>query len=242
MDDMERYGDYNEVDESPRKSPVLRAIKLIAVVLIFAIIGFLAFRLFTVNYYPKNMKALEYTDALAAHYKEKGGNISVLTQKLKAPYDDEKDGNFFCDHLRVCREAGTLQITLRYNVSLSKEFKQDLGCDVDMENQELFTFRLWRSGDQQYVGTLAYVEWDSFMMYRYVKLVFEDVDFSVLENSAKEDKPNWLMLDIHVDGVQYKDKKTKEWLDKEFKILVYENREEWYHFKEYKLSKSEVPK
>ncbi len=239
MDDMERYGDYNEVDESPRKSPVLRIIKIVAIVLIFSIIGFLAFRLFTVNYYPKNMKSLHYSEALAEHYKAKGGDIKIVTQKLHAPYDDEKEGNFFCDHLRVCREAGTLQITVRYNISLSSELEEKYGCKVDMENRELFTFKLWRSGDNADVGRLVYEEWDSFLMYRYVKLVFEDVDFSVLDNTDKE---NWLALDIHVDGAKYKDSKTKQWVDKEFKVLVYENLETYTKFKEYKLASSEVPK
>ena len=238
MDDMERYGDYNEVDESPRKSPVLKIIKIIALTLVFAIIGFLVFRLFTTNHYPKNMKDLYYSEALAEHYAANDGNIAIVTQKLKAPYDHEKEGNFFCNHLRVCREAGTLQITLRFNVSLSEELNEKYGCSVDMEDKEIYTFTLWRSGDGATVGNLVYEEWESFLMYRYVKLVFEDVDFSVLDNT---DQPNWLFLDIHAEGVQYKDQKTKEMVDKEFKILIYENLETYTRFKEYKLSKSEVP-
>lgn len=247
MDDFERYGDYNEVDESPKKSPVLRAIKIIVLVLIFSIIGFIGFRLFTVNYYPDSMESLYYSEDLAAHYKEKGGNIKVLTQKLYAPYDDEKEGNFFCDYLRVCREAGTLQVTLRYNTSIGEEFEKSYGSKVDIEDKEIFDFTLWchdkATGEWTTAGTLVYEEWDSFLMYRYVKLVFEDVDFDKLHE--KDESGNgisrWLFLDVHVDGVKYRDSKTKEWKDKEFKILVYENLEQYTRFKDYELSDDEVP-
>ena len=40
MDDMERYGDYNEVDEPPRKSPVLKLLWL-TVILAIASVGVL---------------------------------------------------------------------------------------------------------------------------------------------------------------------------------------------------------
>lgn len=252
MDDFERYGDYNEVDVAPKKkNPVLRFIKIIVLVLIFAIIGFLIFRIITINYYPDSMESLHFSNDLKAHYEERDGNIKILTQKLKAPYDDEKEGNFFCDNLLVCREAGTLQITLRYNTSLTEEFERNYGCKVDMENKTLFDFTLWRhdkvdgkaeDGWSQ-AGTLVYEEWDSFLMYRYVKLVFEDVDFEALHAKGEggEDISRWLFLDVHVDGVKYKDSKTKQWVDKEFKILVYDNLEQWYHFEEYELSDDEVP-
>ena len=239
MDDMERYGDYNEIDTPPGKSPVLRVIKIVAVVLIFAIIGFVGFRIFTINYYPDSVKTLYFSDALTEYYNEKNGNITVYTQKLYAPYDDEKEGNFFCDHLRFVREAGTLQITMRFNISVEETLEQKYGTELDLENHEAFDFTLWRSGDGATVGRLVSAEWDSFLMYRYVRLVFEDVDFSVLDNT---DKDNWLSLQLTVDGVQEKNKETGEKTDKLFRILVYENQEKYTGFKVYNLSSSEVPK
>ena len=256
MDDFERYGDYNEVDVAPKKRPVLKAIKYIAIFLIFAIIGFLVFRIFTINYYPDTMESFHFTDALKSHYAEKGGNIKVESVKLRAPYDDEKEGNFFADYVLICREAGTLQVTLRYNVSIADEFESSYGCKVDVENRDIFTFSLMThvngSSDKEFssIGRLVYKDWDSFLMYRYVKLVFEDVDFAALD--ALDDKgteeteddeaiSRWLALDIHVDGVQYKDSKTKEMVDKEFKILVYDNLGEQTKLSEYELSSEEVP-
>lgn len=247
MDDFERYGDYNEVDFVPKKNPVLRVIKWVALILVFSIIGFFIFRIFTINYYPTKMKSLYFSEDLKAHYAEKNGNIKIWTQKLKAPYDDEKEGNFFCDYLMVCREAGTLQITLRYNESLTDEFEKNYGCKVDMEDRSLFEFTLWRHDKESdtwtEAGNLVSARWDSFLMYRYVRLVFEDVDYEALhlKDEAGEKLSSWLFLDVHVDGVKYRDKKTKEWKDKEFKILVYENLEQWYHFKEYERSDHEVP-
>ena len=239
MDDMERYGDYNEIDTPPGKSPVLRVIKIVAVVLIFSIIGFVGFRIFTINYYPESVKSLHFGPALTDYYNKNNGNITVYTQKLYAPYDDEKDGNFFCDHLRFVREAGTLQVTMRYNIAVEENFQMKYGAKVDLENRGIFNFSLWRSGDRASVGRLIHAEWDEFLMYRYVKLVFEDVDFSALDNT-KED--NWLCLQITVDGVQQTDKKTGAKSDKLFRILVYENLEKYTGFKEYNRSPSEVPK
>ena len=81
MDDMERYGDYNEIDEPPRKSPVLLTLKIIAFVLIFSVVGILAVRLIMFNYYPENMKTLYFNDALTAFYNERDGDIGAKTQK-----------------------------------------------------------------------------------------------------------------------------------------------------------------
>ena len=66
MDDMERYGDYNEIDEPPKKSGVLTAIKLIAAIICISVIGLLAFRIFTFNYYPASMKKLYFNETLTA--------------------------------------------------------------------------------------------------------------------------------------------------------------------------------
>ena len=64
MDDLERYGDYNEIDEPPKKSGVLTVIKITAAVIIFSIIGLLAFRLFLFNHAPNEAKNLYFTENL----------------------------------------------------------------------------------------------------------------------------------------------------------------------------------
>ena len=88
MDDFERYGDYNEIEEAPKKSAVLKTIKIVAIIVCFSVIGVLGFRVFTFNYYPDSMTKLTFTDNLTAYYNERGGDIEVLTQKLRTRYDD----------------------------------------------------------------------------------------------------------------------------------------------------------
>ena len=239
MDDMERYGDYNEIDVPPGKNPVLTLIKIVAVILIFAIIGFVGFRIFTINYYPKEMKSIYFTEALESYYNKHGGDITVYTQKLYAPYDDEKEGNFICDHLRFVPDAGHLQVTVRFNNSLFDDIERDYGIKLDPNDRSVFTFRLWLSGDDTGTGRLVDVVWDEFLMYQYAKVVFDEVDF---DNVIGAKKDNWICLEILIDGVQDKDKKTGEKHDRIYRIAVLENMEKYTSIKEYELKNSEVPR
>ena len=233
MSDFERYGDYNEVSESPIKSPVLLAIKITALVLCFSVVGLLLFRVFTLNYYPKAMKSVYFGEALNAYCADNGGTASAKTQDLRAPYDDPKNGNFFADYLTVVEELGQLQITLRYNVSLADKIYEEYGVELDPDDTSRFGFSLTKSGgDESATGaaagipmsaTLSYCEYDSFMMYRYAKLVFDGVDFAGAE---------WIRLDITIDGVPHKTP---------YMIAIYENNEGFSEFIEYTLC-SEVAK
>ena len=63
-------------------------------------------------------------------------------------------------------------------------------------------------------------------MYRYFKLVFDEVDLD--REGANEVK--WLSLEIYVDGI-----------DEPFRIAIYENNSEHSEFSEYKLSSEEKP-
>ena len=235
MDDFERYGDYNEVDEPPTKNRMLSFIKTVCVVLVFSIIGFLAFRVFSFNYYPSSAKDIYFNDSLTAFYNEREGDIGALTQSLRAPYDDADKGNFFCDNLIIIPELGQLQLSVRYNISMLSSLEQDLSLsDLSPDDKDLFTFRLYMSGESEdeaehIVGRLDYVGFDSFLMYRYYKLVFDDIDFKM----DSEDKINWIRLEIFVNGVSD---------DKPYSMVaVYENNESYDTFKEYKLSGGERP-
>ena len=101
MDDLERYGDYNEIDEPPTKNPVLTVIKFAALAIIVAVVGLLGFRIFLFNHRPDTMKSIYFTETLTEYYNSTDGNIGALTQKLRSPYDDKDEGNFFCDNLIV---------------------------------------------------------------------------------------------------------------------------------------------
>jgi len=233
MDDMERYGDYNEIDEPPRKSRMLLCIKIVALTLCFSVVGFIAFRLIMFNYYPKEMKKLYFNDTLTAYYKETDGNIGAKTQKLKAPYDDAKSGNFFCDHLIIIPGAGQVQISVRYNQNLLNKLKEELSLtDKELSDKDLFSFvlyedRLENGESDRALATPDVMEQDSFMMYRYYKLVFDGIDF------PKEEKDRWFILQIYVKG-QKSDKPYA-------KVWIYDSTEEHYSIKDYKLSGGEKP-
>ena len=72
--DMERYGDYNDIDEPKKKSAVGLIIKIIAAVLCITVVGTLAFRIITFNYYPESMKRLYFDDTLTDYYRDTDGN------------------------------------------------------------------------------------------------------------------------------------------------------------------------
>ena len=235
MDDLERYGDYNEVDEPPKKSHVLTAIKIVAAVIGIAIFGLLGFRLFLFNHTPDAVKGLYFTDNLTVYYNDTDGNIGALTQKLRAPYDDAELGNFFCDNVIVIPGCGEIQMSLRYNASVGNNFLEEYGFEgFDPENPEQFTFRLWRDpvgedDDGCEIGTLTVSEWSSYSMYRYFKLVFDGIDF---EEDSPEEKIEWIRLEIFVDGVEK---------DDPFMVPIYENHEGYSKFEEYRPSKGERP-
>lgn len=233
MDDMERYGDYNEVDEPPRKSPVLLTIKIIAFILIFSVIGLLAFRIVMFNYYPNSMKTLYFNDTLTAFYNERGGAIGAKTQKLKAPYDDEKEGNFLCNYLVIIPELGQLQITVRHNNSLLNKLTEELSLTPEqLEADDLLSFRLVGldfevEGSENIIEAPSALKKEKSGMYTYYKIVFDGVR---LDESASDD---WTVLEILVKGQP--DNKPYA------KVLIYDRTEEFYSIKDYKLSSGEVP-
>ena len=52
MEDMERYGDYNEIDEPPggKKSIIFTVIKILVVLAIVAVVGVLGFLSFVLGF------------------------------------------------------------------------------------------------------------------------------------------------------------------------------------------------
>ncbi len=234
MEDFERYGDYNEIDEPPSKNKMsmILAIAAISVIAIVAVV--IGIRLFTFNHYPKAMKTLYFNDTLTEYYNANDGDIDVYTQKLRAPYDDAKQGNFFVSELMLIPEIDQLQLCMRYNNSLSRTLLENYGFDgFDPENEAQFSFKLWRDGDEDNpdgyeIGRLSVAEWESYAMYRYCKLVFDGVELGIGEDNG----PEWIRLEIYIDGFEG---------GKPFMIAVYENNEEYSKLDEYKFSKGEKP-
>ena len=242
MGDFERYGDYNEVDEPPKKSVVGIILKAIIFVLCAIVIGVIAFRLIIFNYYPDSVSNIYFTDELTEHYNKKGGDIGALTQELlnsrNYGYDDSKDGNFFARNMIYIPETGELQVTLRFNTSLADSIKEKYGVDFDPDAKGSFTYSLvaMRASDTASEGeelgrpidaTLVAEEYDSLFMYRYIKLVFDGVDLA----AGTTDAVDWLRLEISINGVAMKEP---------YMILIYYNNKS-FPLIPYKLSDKEKP-
>ena len=99
MDDFERYSDYNEIDEPPKKNIAGLVIKIAILALCLIVALAMIVRVSLFNYYPDSMKRLYFNDTLTAYYNANGGELSAKTQELRAPYDDSDKGNFFADNL-----------------------------------------------------------------------------------------------------------------------------------------------
>ena len=160
--------------------------------------------------------------------------MEVLTQELRAPYDDEDDGNFFCDNLFVITDAGQLQISLRYNDAIEASFLEKYGVDISESGFDAFIFRLVRNpltddGEPVLLAENPEIITDSLIMYRYAKLVFDGVEFGLDEG---ENTAEWIRLEIELKGAE---KPTV------FMIPVYENHSDYASFDEYKLSAKERP-
>ena len=231
MSDYERYGDYNEIEEDrPKsKSPVLLILKILTAVICIGVVGFLAFRLFVFNSYPDEVKNLYVNDELRLHYAEVGEKIEIKTQNLRYPYDDEDEGNFFCDYLYVIPEAEQLQITVRYNTSTLAKIAEKYGKTIAEDDMNSFVYRLYAShgeDDVRIYDVLSERIDSSQLMYRYSKLVFDGVELSTEPGAM----PYWIRLEIFIDGVEMKEP---------YMIPIYENNEDNSDFIDYKPSGSE---
>ncbi len=247
MDDMERYGDYNEIDTPPGSGKKLLILKIAVALICFSVIGVLIFRIVIANYYPKLAKTVYFDSVLTEFYNAKGGNIEVLTQNVRSEYDDPDEGNIFCDYLFVIKEAGQLQIAVRFNRSVEERLSAKFGGEHDALNKDIFTFRLVRNNPKYQdkadtfepecvLGTLTVKKFDSKMQYGYYKLVFNGVDFDGAEHFGGA-AAKWIRLEtfLNTGGDICLDE------NKFTNNLIYENHETYNAFKVYELSGDEVP-
>lgn len=234
MEDLERYSDYNDCEDesSHSKSYVGLVLKILVAVVCLAVVALLGFRVILFNNYPEPIKNLYFGDKLTEYYEKTDGNIGAKTQVLSAPYDDADEGNFFCDNLIVIPEINQIQISARYNVSLMESIKEKYGIELSPDNADNFSFNLYviplsKEGSKHIAtGTLSFVDFDSRLMYRYYKLVFDDVDFTI-----PGEEEIWIGLEITVNGVE---------MEKPYMVLIYEDTTD-KEFVEYELSSEERP-
>ena len=62
MEDMERYGDYNDIEyDSPKnKGAVLTVLKILTALICISVIGILAFRMILFNSYPESVSKIYF--------------------------------------------------------------------------------------------------------------------------------------------------------------------------------------
>ena len=232
MEDMERYGDYNEVDEVPKsRGPMGWVIRILVAIVIIAVVGVLGFRLVLFEYYPKSIKNLYFNETLTEYYEQTGGEIGAKTQHIRFPYDDSENGNFFSDHLVVIDGADQLQISIRLNVATIDAIEEKYKLEgLSRENLDYLSYRLV-DNEGRVLGAGGAVVTDKAAMYRYAKLVFDGVDLFDREDGAAPSQ--WIRLEIFVDGG---DSETP------FAMLpIYENNETHNTFSDYALSRKERP-
>ena len=228
MEDLERYGDYNEEDEElgQGRSPLFLILKIVCALVCAVTIGLLGYRIYLSEHTPTPLREIAFTEALVAYYEATGGAIDAKTQTLRFSYDDEKRGTFFADHLIVIEGIDELQITLRYNVStlayLEEKYKVE---GLDPDSDDYLRFRLVDNYGRVY-DEIAYRDSGALSMYRFVKLAFSEVDLSPEENV-----PEWIRLEIlfgdETEPYSY--------------ILIYENNDRYSGLSPYRLSGGERP-
>jgi hypothetical protein len=235
MEDLERYADYNDTDDDlPReKSAVGLILKILIAVVCISVVGFFAFRVILFNYYPDKVENIYFNEKLTDFYNANGGKIGAFTQGMRAQYDDPDEGNFFADNLIIIPDINQLQVSVRYNTSLIEVIKEKYKIELNPDAEDNFEFSLWfipfyEGSTPVQMATLSNELTDSKLMYRYYKLVFDDV---VLEKEGTEEF--WIALQIRIKGVEMKEP---------YQILIYENTKEYSKTEEYKLSSKESPR
>ena len=234
MEDIERYSDYNEYeDDIPKgkKTPVMLILKILLALVAVAVIGLFAFRMIVYNYYPDTIKNILFTDKLTAYYNEQSGDINAQTQKLRAPYDDNRKGNFFADNLIIIEGIDELQVSVRFNKALIDTLNSEHKLSFTLDDLSAFSFSLARNHESEDnvfvpIGTLVATETDNKLMYQYFKLVFDEVEL----DRGGENEVKWIALEIRVEGI-----------DEPFRIAIYENNSEYSQLSEYDLSSKEKP-
>ncbi len=246
MEDMERYGDYDDREEyREKKSGVFGlVIKILIAVACFSVAGFLIFRIWMMNYYPKDATRFIYTENLTEYYSSVGGNIDAKTQNTFTSYSSTADAAirnpfFFATPVYVT-EADHLQVTLKFNTALYDEIYRMYGIEIDKNAnpEDIFDFKLVKTKTgyedstednvpTEEVGALSGISKASFMVYEYYRVAFDGVDFGLDEG---ETAVAWFRLDVTLKG---SDKVSA------FTMPVYFKE---YELRDYPISSVEVPK
>ena len=211
-----------------------RALYGLLVVCLLALFAALFGRMYIQEYYPKDSLRIVFTDSLTDHYNATE-DFKVYTQKIRAPYDDNKNACFFAKGLYLIPDAQTVQVTMRYNDQMLDAVAAKYKLESLEPKEGLFRYTLTVSYNQDEDGTdfrtydAVYSKESSAFLYHYNKLVFEGVDF---ENAA------WMRVDVYLVGEE----------EAYGAVTVYEANFEYngelfpYEMKEEKIAKRDLPK
>ena len=200
MADLERYSDYNNVDDEEegyggkRRSPIGRIIKLFVCLFLFSICGLIVVRMILSGYYPKEMKRFYMTDALRVYAETE--EIDPEKDSIGVPYDDNKDASFVAANLWLEKDAGAMQLSVRMTSRTFEILAERIGATDPIvyngESSSLFAFSLVDNYGNRY--TPSYTDDTSYLWYHATKLCFDGVDLSDELDLA------WIRLDIYYIG------------------------------------------
>ena len=211
-----------------------RALYGFLIVCLIALFAALLFRIYIQEQYPEESVRMVFTEQLTEYYNATD-DFKVYTQKIRAPYDDNNDGNFFAEELYVVPNADHLQVTLRYSDAALERIAKAYGKTEPLVPSEgLFRYVLTASYNSDESGNdfrtyeSAYCKETSAYMYHYDKLAFDGAEF---------DGAAWMRVDIYLAGEE-----------KLFgSIIVYESNFEYdgdvhpYELEERSIDKGDLP-
>jgi hypothetical protein len=200
MADLERYSDYNDIDDEVdnyggRRHKILgRVLKIFVCLFLFSICGLIIVRMLLSGYYPKEMKSFYLTDHLRAYAET--ASLNPEKASIGVPYDNNKDASFVAGNLFLEKDAGALQLSVRMTSRtfqiLAERLGMDQPVDYDGVSGSLFSFSLVDNYGNRY--TPSYTDDTSYLWYHATKLCFDGVDLSDELDLA------WIRLDIYYIG------------------------------------------
>ena len=157
--------------------------QIIKKILKYAVYSFIAFiflfffwRIYTSGHDPKNLKRVEWNDALAQVYEDDAEQFRIYTQGDGNVMSD--DGYFMTNYMHYIPDAKQLQVTLKYNRSTLRFLAQNL--KLVPFGEEPFVFYLVDDDGKTLSSDYTFFE-DSYALYRYYRITFYGVDISDAE-------------------------------------------------------------
>lgn len=200
MTDLERYSDYNDVDEEYGRdgkgghTALGRLLKLFVCLFLLSICLLIVARMLLSSYYPKEMKRFYLTEALLAYAEAE--SLDPEKVSIGVPYDSNKEASFVAANLFIEKNAGALQLSVRMTSRTFEILAERLGktekISYNGDSSSLFAFSLLDNYGNRYMP--SYTDDDSYLWYHATKLCFDGVALSDELDLA------WIRLDIYYVG------------------------------------------